>query len=52
MLVVYYSQNREYDKAIEILEDWISLDQHYNQPDAYKEAKSWLDIIKSESQAS
>ena len=52
MLVVYYSQTGEYNKAITILEDWIALNQNYTQPDAYKEAKGWLDILKSESQPS
>ena len=52
ILVVYYSQAGKYDKAIEILENWISLNQNYDQPDAYKKATNWLNILKSESKAS
>jgi tetratricopeptide (TPR) repeat protein len=52
MLVVYYSQTGEYEQAVRILEDWISLNQNYSQPEAYKEAKGWLDILKNGSNAS
>jgi len=52
MLVVYYSQTGQYEQAVRIIEDWISLNQNYSQPDAYKEAKGWLDILKNESNAS
>ena len=49
---MHYSQAGEHDKAIEILENWISLNQSYHQPDSYKKAKNWLNILKSESEAS
>ena len=52
ILIVHYSQAGEHDKAIEILENWISLNQSYHQPDSYKKAKNWLNILKSESEAS
>ena len=52
MLVVYYSQTGQYEQAVTIIEDWISLNQNYSQPEAYKEAKGWLDILKNESDAS
>jgi len=52
ILIVYYSQAGEHDRAIEILENWISLKESYHQPDSYKKAKNWLNILKSESEAS
>ena len=52
MLVVYYSQIGQYQQSVKIIEDWISLNQSYSQPEAYKEAKGWLDILKNESNAS
>ena len=52
MLVVYYSQSGQFQEAVTIIEDWISLNQNYSQPEAYKEAKGWLDILKNESNPS
>ena len=52
MLVVYYSQSGQFQEAVAIIEDWISLNQNYSQPEAYKEAKGWLDILKNESNPS
>ena len=52
MLVVYLSQSGRYKEAIDIIENWISLNNNFSQPEAYKEAKGWLDLLKNESSTS
>ena len=52
MLVVYLSQTGRYQEAIDIIENWISLNDNYSQPEAFKEAKGWLDLLKNESSTS
>ena len=52
MLVVYLSQTGRYKEAIDIIENWISLNDNFSQPEAYKEAKGWLDLLKNESSTS
>ena len=52
MLVVYLSQSGRYQEAIDIIENWISLNDNFSQPEAYKEAKGWLDLLKNESSTS
>ena len=52
MLVVYLSQSGRYQEAIDIIENWILLNDNFTQPEAFKEAKGWLDLLKNESSTS
>ena len=49
MLVVHLGQNSRYQEAIDIIENWISLNDNFSQPEAYEEAQGWLKLLYGES---
>ena len=49
MLVVHLGQNSRYQEAIDIIKNWISLNDNFSQPEAYEEAQGWLKLLYGES---